>query len=107
MSNCGSCDNPLYIYQVLNEDEGVGCSLCGKECHFHCLEDPSKVDRTLPGMNEALIDLKGWVCLSCVSKTELQIINTLPLQTLPKYLNYPFKNEEGRVRLLERMSLNE
>jgi hypothetical protein len=107
MSLCGSCNESLYKYPNEEEIEGVGCSLCSKDCHFHCLEDPARVSKALPGMYEALKDIKGYVCLSCISKTELQIINTLPLQTLPKYINYPFQNEEGRSRLLERMSQNE
>lgn len=107
MINCGSCGECLHKHTYDDDLEGVGCSLCHKDCHYHCLIIPSLVNRTLPGMNKTLKDIKGYVCLSCISKTELQIINTLPLKTLPKYLNYPFQNEGGRSRLLERMSHNE
>jgi len=69
--------------------------------------DPSHLDYSLPGLKEALNNLKGWVCISCLKKAELHIINTLPLKILPKYINYPFSNDEGRARLLERMSQNE
>jgi hypothetical protein len=105
---CGSCGEPFILGDNLT---GEICSICHKECHWTCKRYASYYDNPypsypwayLPGMKEALID-NNIVCLSCISNLELQIINTLPLKDLPKLINYRFEKEEGRLRLLERMS---
>jgi hypothetical protein len=97
---CGSCGEPFTLGDNL---EGEICFICHKECHFHCSIHSLYYNPSLPDM-EALKNIYGWVCKSCLFNLELQIINTLPLTDLPKYLNYSFQNEQIRLRLLERMA---
>jgi len=104
MSKCGSCGNLLVYYIGYI---GTVCNLCGKMCHATCLIYPPNINSSLPGVNEDIKNLRGWICLSCISKIEIQIINTIPLQNLPKFINCNFYKNESKARLLERMSNNE